>query len=353
MQTLWKQLTSSDNLWEAYRKAATGKRGKTSTAAFEMRLEVNLLTLQDELLSEEYQPGAYDSFYIHDPKRRLISAAPFRDRVVHHALVNIIGPIYENKFIHDTYANRLGKGTHRALDRCTYYMRRFAYVLPVDVRQYFPSIDHDILMEIFKKSIRDEHVLGLCQKILNSGSGILKNEYDMVYFPGDDLWAVNRARGLPIGNLTSQFWANVYLNGFDHFVKRSLKCEGYVRYVDDFLLFSNDKAALHSWHDKIIEYMAGLRLTIHENSTQVRPCQSGLPFLGFQVFPDHRRLKRRKGIQARRHLKTLLKFYEQGQIEQARLTASVKGWVNHARYGDTWGLRQAILGEMRLPPSGK
>lgn len=348
---LWPQVANFGNLLVAHYLAARGKRSKPSVAAFEYDLEENLLQLRDELRSGAYRPGAYTSFHIHEPKRRLISAAPFRDRIVHHALVNVIGPIYERKFIYDTYANREGKGTHRALDRCTHYLRRYRYVLALDVRQFFPSIDHAILQGILAQTLADERVLDLAGKIIASGVGVQRDEYVMVYFPGDDLFASERPRGLPIGNLTSQFWANVYLNGLDHYVKRQLKCQGYVRYVDDLLLFSDDKPTLHAWRAAVIEYVAGLRLTLHEERAQPRPCATGVPFLGFQVFPDHRRLKRRNVVNARRRLQALSRAYQRGEVDQARARAGVLGWINHASTGDTWGLRQAVLGSISFTRS--
>lgn len=210
-------------------------------------MDENIYQLRNELRDGSYRHGSYTSFHIHDPKVRLISAAPFRDRIAHHALCNIIEPLFERQFIHDTYANRVGRGTHKALDRCTQFLRRFEYVLPLDVQKFFPSIDDQILEDTLSKTIADDKVMELCRGIIASGSGVLKHEYEMVYFPGDDLFAANRPRGLPIGNLTSQFWANVYLNGLYHFVKRQLKCRGFVRYVDDLLLFSDSKRDLHNW----------------------------------------------------------------------------------------------------------
>jgi len=161
---LFPEITSFSNLLLAFHKAARGKRGQNTVASFEFKLEENLFMLQDELRTGTYYPGPYTSFYIHDPKKRLISAAPFRDRVVHHALCNIIEPLFERKFIFDTYANRLGKGTHRALDRCSDYLRRFTYVLPLDIRQYFPSIDHAILLEALGQTIAEDSVLDLCSR---------------------------------------------------------------------------------------------------------------------------------------------------------------------------------------------
>lgn len=347
MVALYRDLCSWDNLLLAYHRASKGKRGQPNVAAFEHRLEDHLLDLQAELRAQTYRPGLYNSFYIHEPKRRLISAAPFRDRVVHHALCNLIEPIFERTFIDDSYANRLGKGTHRALNRAQELARHYPYVLQCDVRQFFPSIDHAILSHLLARKIAAADVLWLIDRILESGRGVLSEEYTMVYFPGDDLFAVNRPRGLPIGNLTSQFWANVYLSPFDHFVKRTLRCQGYVRYVDDFLLFAADKTTLWNWKQTVQARLADLRLTIHPE-THPHPVAEGMPFLGFVIFPQRRRLKRRKGIYFQRKLRAMMAAYDAGQTSLTSITASVQGWVNHARYGNTVGLRKAVLG--RLPP---
>lgn len=340
---MFDELCSWDNLLLAYRRASKGKRGHPNVAAFEHRLEDNLLALQRELIDHTYRPGAYASFHIHEPKRRLISAAPFRDRVIHHALCNLIEPIFERSFISDSYANRAGKGTHRALARAQQFARRFDYVLPCDIRQYFPSIDHAILRQALTRKIDDADVLWLVARILASGTGVLSEEYQMVYFQGDDLFAVNRPRGLPIGNLTSQFWANCYLNSFDHFIKRELGCQGYVRYVDDFLLFSDAKSTLREWRAHLIRRLSGLRLTLHEGAAHPKPTGEGIPFLGFILFPTHRRLKPRVGFAFRRRLRDALRAHRNGTITFDQLTASVLGWVNHARWGDTWGLRRALF----------
>lgn len=335
-----------NNLLLAYHKAAKGKRGHADVAEFEYRLEENLLQLQHELKEQTYQPGAYHSFYIHDPKKRLISAAPFRDRVVHHALCNLIEPVFEKSFISDSYANRVGKGAHKAIDRAQQFARRFKYALTCDIRQYFPSIDHEILLNTLYRKLQFARLHNLkivVRSILQSGIGVLQEEYDMVYFKGDDLFSTNRPRGLPIGNLTSQFWANCYLNPFDHFVKRKLQCKGYVRYVDDFLLFSNDKAELNEWRLKIIAELAKLRLTLHETKCQPRPVAEGIPFLGFVVFPEHRLLKRRKGIAFQRKYRKLRNGHRRGEISLERINASIQGWVNHVRYANTWRLRLSIL----------
>lgn len=295
-------------------------------------------------------PGAnaLNRFLIHTPKRRLISAAPFRDRVVQHALLNVIGPLFERQFIFDSYANRVGKGTHRALDRCTYFLRRHRFVMHLDVRQFFPSVDHKVIKTILGRTISDGQVMELVGKILASGEGIQAEEYQMVHFPGDDLFDPIRMRGLPIGNLTSQHWANVYLNELDQFAKRTLKCRAFLRYVDDILLFADQSSLLLQQRDEIIRYLQGLRLTIHENSAQPRPVNTGVSFLGFIVFPDHRRLKRRNGVAFQKRLKALTRRRQAGEIETQELQSSLMGWINHARYGDTWGLRQAVLNSAGL-----
>jgi retron-type reverse transcriptase len=348
---MYASLVAWDNLYLAYRKAARGKRGHPNVAQFEYRLEENLIQLQEELADETYQPGPYHSFYIHEPKKRLISAAPFRDRVVHHALCLQIEPVFERSFIHDSYANRIGKGTHRALDRAQAFARKFAYVLICDIESFFPAIDHAILLAQLKRKIVDPKVVRLVQKILHSGRDVLQEEYAMRYFPGDDLFAVQRPRGLPIGNLTSQFWANCYLNPLDHFIKRALRCRGYLRYVDDFLLFSNQKVQLWSWKREIIRRLATLRLTLHPQA-QPQPVSEGIPFLGFRLFPERRRLKNRKGVYYQRKLNRMIAELEQHPEKEEALLQSVQGWANHVRYASTIGLRKALFKRFKakVPP---
>jgi RNA-directed DNA polymerase len=337
------------NLRLAYHYASRGKRGKQAAAAFEYCLADNLLELEHELRTKSYQPGPYTSFYIHDPKRRLISAAPFRDRVVHHALCNLMEPVFERGFIYDSYANRVGKGTHRALDRAQAFARRFRYVLQCDVQQFFPAVDHQLLRTILARKIADPGVLWLVDRILASGVGVLAEDYQMRYFPGDTLWAALRPRGLPIGNLTSQFWANCYLNPFDHFVKRELRCPAYLRYVDDILLFAADKKTLWAWHDALIGRLARLRLTIHPGA-HPRPTTEGFPFLGFVVYPTHRRLKRRNVVAYRRKFKRLIAEWVSFKRTRETVMRSLLGWINHARYGDTWGLRGSVVAHIPAFP---
>ncbi|PZO59572.1 MAG: RNA-dependent DNA polymerase [Phormidesmis priestleyi] len=241
---LYSQIVEFENLWWAARRAESGKRLRENVLEFNFNFESNLIQLQSELADRTYQPGPYRTFKIIDPKPRIISAAPYRDRVVHHALCNIITPCFESGFIADSYANRVGFGTHKALARFIKFARSHRYVLQCDVRKYFPSVDHQILKDLIRHKLKCKDTLWLIDTIIDGSN---EQETVLQYFPGDImLTPALRRRGLPIGNLTSQFFANIYLNGFDHFVKEQLKAKGYVRYVDDFALFSDDKAFLQA-----------------------------------------------------------------------------------------------------------
>lgn len=347
---LFPRVVAWENLLEAYRKAARGKRGKLAAATFERHLADRLLALQADLMTGTYRPGAYQHFVIHEPKRRLISAAPFGDRVIHHALCNVIEPLFEARFHPHSYANRVGKGTHRAINQLQQNARRYRYVLRLDIVQHFPSLDHAILKNELTKVIHDDSVRHLMDVILRSGEGVLRDEYDMVYFRGDSLLDALRPRGLPIGNLTSQFWSNCYLNPLDWFVSRELGCPAYLRYVDDMALFSDNKGQLAEWRAQVVAFLAKLRLTVHAGSAQAQPVMMGIPWLGFVVYPTHRRLKQRNVVGFRRRLERNITLFRRGEISFAELDASVQGWINHVRYGDTWGLRRGLLGSHVIPP---
>jgi RNA-directed DNA polymerase len=342
---LYSRVIDWSNLLVAYRKAAKGKRGTGSAAAFEHQVADRLIELQSELVDFSYRPGGYVHFMIHDPKQRRISAAPFRDRVVHHALCNVIEPIFEQRFIPDSYANRRGKGTHRAINRLQAFSRKYRYALRIDIVKHFPSIDHAILSDILAETIEEEETRWLIRRIIQSGEGVLSSEYEMVYFPGDDLFAIDRPRGLPIGNLTSQFWSNVYMTPLDRFVTETLRCAAYLRYVDDCAFFSDSKRQLYEWKRAVIDFLCGLRLTIHEPQAQVIPSAHGVPWLGFVVYPTLRYPKARNVVKFSRRLWARWADYCAGEITFAEFDASVKGWINHVRFADSWGLRTAVLGK--------
>lgn len=330
---MFTEIASLPNLLLAAQKAAKGKRDKPAVAHFLVRLEPELLRLHEVLITRNWQPGGYRSFKIYDPKERLISAAPFADRVVHHALCNIIEPIFERTFIHDSYANRKGKGTHRAIERYQHYARRYPFVLKCDIRKFFPSLDHEVLKQEIRWRLHDPDTRWLCDAILDGSN---PQEEHIAYFPGDDLFTpFQRRRGLPIGNLTSQFWANVYLNRFDHFVKETLRVPGYIRYVDDFVLFAESKAQLGLWKTELERYLAGLRLLLHPHKTRIYRVADGVPFLGFRVWPYHRYVQKPKIRRHRRFMKGKIRKYLNGDIHPDKLEAAINAWCGHVQFGQS------------------
>lgn len=343
-KNLYPPITDFDNLLLAYAQARRGKKQTVEMHAFHFHLENNLWNLHYDLQQGTYQPGPYRNFTIYEPKKRLVSAAPFPDRVVHHALCQVIQPLFEPKFIADSYANRVSKGTHKALDRAHGWVRRYPYVLKADVLKFFPSVDHQLLQDTLACTIACPPTLELCRRIIASGRDILASEYPMQWFPGDTLLTpLERARGLPIGNLTSQFWANVLLNRLDHFVKEGLQVKAYLRYVDDFLLFGADKESLWRARDAIAGFLAQLRLTLHPHKCHVMPTAKGVPFLGFRLFPTHRRLLSDGLRRARRRLRWQRHALARGELSPEALRRSLASWIGHVGHGDTYQLRYQLL----------
>lgn len=341
---LFGRVAAFENLLQAAQQAQKGKRFQDNALRFNIELEHELAQLERELRSKTYCPGAYRTFEIVEPKRRLISAAPYRDRVVHHALCNVIAPIFERTFIRDSYANRIGFGTHRALRRFTGFLRSSRYVLQCDVKKYFPSIDHAILKDLIRRKIKCADTLWLIDLIIDHSN---PQEPVHDYFPGDDLLTpAMRRRGLPLGNLTSQFFANIYLNAFDHVVKETLRMKKYVRYVDDFALFDDDPERLAAARQQIEAFLATLRLTIHPVKSQLFETRHGANFLGFRVFPDRMRVRMDNLRRARRRLRRMQRMYAARQITWQNITQSMQSWIAHLEYGDTWRLRERIFTDL-------
>jgi len=343
---LWDGMVTFESLHAAYLRARKGKRFLPEVLEFEARRERNLGRLLDELTSGSYHPGPYRSFTIYDPKERVISAAPFRDRVVHHALVAAIEPVFEPTFIHDSYANRKGKGTHAALRRYQAWCRKYPYALVCDIEKFFPSLDHAVLKALLRRKLKDARVLDLCDSIIDAA-----NPQPAVnrWFPGDDLFTPGeRRRGLPIGNLTSQFWQNVYLNPLDHFVKEGLGCVAYLRYVDDFVLLAHDKATLGEWREAIIGFLRTLRLAPNARRFGLCRTADGVNWLGFLVSPDDCKVKREKRVFFRRRLRGAWEAARRGLRPFGDVTVMVRSWVAHAAHARSAGLRRHLL--TRWPP---
>ena len=347
---LFGEVANFQALVAAARRAVGGKRGKPGAAAFMANLETEVLRLERQLHDRRYRPGRYVKIEVRDPKPRTVSAAPFRDRVVHHALCRVIEPIFERGFIHDSYANRRGKGTHRAVARYERFRDRFGHVLRCDIYRYFPSVDHAILKSDLRRRIGCPDTLWLLDRIIDGSN---PQEPVHIHYPGDDLFTpYERRRGLPIGNLTSQFFANVYLDGLDHFCKEVLRAKGYLRYVDDFALFHDDAAVLWEWRERIGDYLAGRRLSLHPRKTLIAPTGEPARFLGFDLLPDGgRRLPEDNVRRFRNRLRGLRDRWRAGTIDLRDVERRVGAWIAHAEHADTWRLRQAIFRGGMFDPS--
>lgn len=295
---LYEEIVSFENLLLASKKAFRGKRDRPKVAEFYFELEKELIHLREELLNKTYEPRLLRTFLIYEPKEREIGASDFRDRVVHHAVCNVIEPIFERSFIYHSYACREGKGTHRAIKDAQCFSRKYRYFLKCDIRKYFASIDHKILKLILAKKFKDPDLLRLLYIIISS-SGPDSNE-----------------KGLPIGSLTSQHFANLYLDVFDHYIKDSLRIKAYLRYMDDFILFSDEKPELHFLYVKMKNFLGSeLQLQLKENATVLAPVTDGVPFLGFRIFPNMIRLKRENKKRALKKIKLVNKAFCSGKLD--------------------------------------
>ncbi len=339
---LWEQVVAWGNLAAAARAAARGKRSRPDVAAFLLDLEGEVCRLRRELCEGRYLPGGYRTFVVREPKRRLISAAAFRDRVVHHALTRVLAPHFERRFSSRSYACRRGFGTHAALAAVKRASRRFRFALRCDVVKYFASIDHEVLMELLGRVVGCARTLDLARRIV---AGSNPQEPAVAYFPGDNLFTpFERRRGLPLGNQTSQFFANVVLDPLDQLVTRRLRPGAYARYCDDFVLFAHDKQALSGMREAIVAELARLRLRLHPRKSRVYRTADGVTWLGFRVFPGRTRLVRANVVKARRRVRFLQQAYAAHRVGWPEVSRRLVAWLAHAARGDTWRLREQVVG---------
>lgn len=317
---LYQELCSEENLAQAFKKAAKGKSRKQDIIAFSVNLKESLHSLRMQLIMETYTPKPLTTFIIRDPKTRKIRKSDFKDRVVHHAICNIIEPIFERLFIHDSFANRKGKGTLAALQRFDAFKlkasknnTRQCYVLKADIRHYFEEVSHDILLSILGRRIKDGALIGLIRKVLKN-------------YPGDI--------GMPLGNLTSQFFANVYLNELDQFVKHTLHARYYLRYVDDFVILHPDKHVLEGYKAQISSFLKErLSLEMHPGKTKIIPFNKGVAFLGFRNFPHHK-LPRKTNIRTMWH--------RLAQRNYDMICLFLEGWLAYAKRASIYTLHRKI-----------
>ena len=324
----YEEIYKFEHLYDAYRKTRRGKRNKKTTAKFEVNSLEALIYLQYLLETKQYKMNEYNVFKIYEPKERIIMSNSFKDKVVQHSICdNILRPIYEDKFIYDNYASQKGKGTHFGLDRLSENMREHyrkhgteGWVLKCDIAKYFYSIDHDILKEKLKRDIYDKDILNLLFEIIDS-----------VPDPG-----------LPLGNQTSQWFALIYLNDMDNYIKRNLRVKYYGRYMDDFYIIHKDKEYVQYCLKEIEKQVAKVKLNLN-NKTAIYPLKNGMDFLGFHTYLTDtgkvvRRLRRDSKTNMRRKLKTFKKKYDEGEIPLKNIILSYDSWKGHASHGNCYYL---------------
>jgi len=367
LRNLYNEVASLDNVFRAaHVTLGKGRRYYGEGAAFKFNLEREIFKLHEQLNKGTYRHGKYRLFQIVDPKPRTIAAAKFKDRVVHHAVHDVIEPYIDRMFIHDSYACRRQKGTHAAVDRAHSFLRANRYVLHLDVRQYFQNIRHAKLKKLLLRYIADKRLLDLLEMIVDSTMYLATNNYNrnagrrvsameadsgqMTWFDlQEDGGTGYSVKGLPLGNLTSQFFANLYLNELDQYVKHRLKVRYYLRYMDDMVLFDADKGVLLEW-EKAVRAFADEQLNLELHlSGGPRPVGSGLTFLGFRLFPTHRRLKRTSVSRFIGRMNVYTEEYfglKNDRAEQSRflnkIEQSVQSFNAHAMNGNTYRIRKLL-----------
>lgn len=344
---LYDKICDFDNLYQSYLNARKCKKYKKGVLEFSANLEERLIEMQNELVNGTYDIKKYNEFYVYDPKKRLIMALEFYDRVVQWAIYRQLSPILDSRYIYDSYGCRIGKGTHKAADRLQYWLRQVSrrdkqyYALKMDISKYFYRVDHSVLMRILESKIKDERLLELLRRIINSRNtkfglpfGV---EADQIS-PEDRLYEV----GMPIGNLTSQMFANLYLNELDQFVKHKLKIHYYIRYVDDFIILGDDKEELWKVKEEIDSFLKNeLHLNLN-NKTALRPIEQGVEFVGFRIWTTHRKLKKKTLSKVKRRVKSVTLDFVNGIISKATLDASLQSYKGILKHFNSYGFRQKL-----------
>jgi len=313
---LFEQIISLDNLFLAWEKFKIGKTNKLDVQEFNLKLEDNIFNLYSRLKNKTYSHSVYHNFYINDPKRRYISKAYVKDRIVHQAVYQKLYPIFDKSFIHDSYSSRLNKGTHKAINRLKNYCEKVSlkntqncFVLKCDIKKFFDSIDHNILLELIQKKITDENTLWLVKNILDS-------------------FEKEKSTGLPLGNVTSQLFCNIYLNELDQFIKHKLKIKYYLRYCDDFAIVNKDKKYLENLIPQIDNFLKQeLKLNLHARKTIYRKYLQGVDFLGYVILPHHKVLRTKTKKRMIRKLETKKLELKQNIITQEKFNASLNSYL--------------------------
>lgn len=326
---LFNKIINVENLFSAWDKFQSDKKKKRDVMEFEWKLEQNIFQLHRDLKNKKYKHRAYTSFYINDPKQRHIHKATVRDRVLHHAIFQILNPIFEPTFISHSFSCRIGKGTHKGVDVLDTMLRKVSknytqttYALKCDVRKFFDSVHHAILIKLLRRKMKDSETLWLMEEIIESFTGKFSDLFTR--------------KGLPIGNLTSQLFANIYMNEFDQFMKKELRIKNYIRYTDDFVITANDKIFLGNLIEPIRQFLHNtLALELHPRKVTIRKFQWGVDFLGYVVFPHYRLLRTKTKQRILRKLHKRATEYKNGVITKQTLEQSLNSYLGVLSHANT------------------
>lgn len=332
--TSFTTITSVETLVRAHKKALAGKRSNQHATKSNYHFMSELLKVQHELIDSTYVPRPYRQKIITEPKVRQIKAPAFRDRIVHHAIHSVLSPFYERHFIYDSYACRQGKGIHKAMARVQQFLRANpdVYVCRIDISKYYGSVNHQKLHDLLARKIKDERLLELLDTIISSSDS--GTEYDDL-FPPDSYFHTKGRRGIPIGNLTSQLFANIYLHEVDMYAKQTLKIRRYIRYMDDILIFHEDKTQLHIWQAEITAFLyEELYLTVNPRKVRVYPSRLGVDFVGYILYPQTKQVRASSVRRFRRRFHKQLKGMIEGRISATRVNDSFESWAAHVRHGN-------------------
>lgn len=325
---LFDEIADRDNLRLAFHKAARGRRGQAMVREFAAGLERHIAAMSEAIREGTLQVGRFQQFLIRDPKERVITAPCFDERVLHHAIMNVCEPVMDRWLIDDTFACRTGKGREAALQRAQHFTRKAIWFLKLDVRKYFDSVPHAKLMVFLERRFRDRRLLELLNRIIAAYRGEL-------------------GIGLPIGSLTSQHFANFYLGWLDRFVKESLRVRGYVRYMDDMVLWHESREALTEIHGRCQEF-AATQLALDFKLGEVQRTGVGVPFLGCRIWPTHVELNRRSKCRWRQRVRVLERAERLGLLSQSNLQQRLASLTAYSKAAGvkSWKFRRAVLQEL-------
>lgn len=335
-QNVFQEVISIENLFRAGDEFKRGKRWKKDVMEFEINLESNLFQLHRDLSVQSYRHGPYTAFYINDPKQRHIHKATVRDRVVHHAIFSVLNPIFEPTFIPASFSCRVGKGTHKGVRVLAGMLRQVSrnntkqcFALKCDINKFFASIDHDILLSILHRRIDDDQALWLLKEVIGS---FVSDTSNIFY-----------RTGLPIGNLTSQLFANVYLHELDQFVQRDMTIKSYVRYTDDFVILANTQATLQELLPNVQRFLKErLRLELHPKKVSIRKYSQGIDFLGYVILPNHIVIRTKTKQRILRRLRQRIDEYERGRISEHSVDQTLQSYRGVLSHANSYRLRQEI-----------